>query len=946
MESYGTRQAGGVTARAMLSILCLAAIMAIGRATEANDHFACGPGNGDCFSANGTPGCEDGQCCRAVCACDPFCCSNNWDEFCAANGFNGNGCGALAICDLPPAACCVNGNCQTLDEEGCLEIGGIYQGVNTTCAQTVCGAPPANDDCEDAIELLCGDSVIVDNSGATSEGLEVDVSCRTGQPELLVGSVWYFIVGTGNTIQIDTCATTDVDVDSVVVVYSKGAPGTEPDCSIVGVEAACNDNAPCGSANQRLSRVCFDSIDGALYMIGVGSFSEADRGTIRVSVTCPCPVGACCLQDGECTVTDETNCSDVLGGQYQGDGTSCATADCPIVPDECAEAQLLLCGESVNVDQELATSNASDPSFSCRFPFPADGFNTVWFKFVATHSTAYLSTCASESTTDTLIAVYSGACGNLTEIACNDNADCGFTGLLSEVCASGLVVGQTYYVQVGVFSVSDAGLTTLTLSCPCPTGACCLNNGSCLTTNGTACDTLGGVFLGNGSSCTGLQCPNCVSATCPGGPNVIVENEPGCGLPTDSVNGGCNFAPFRIQDVQCGTVFCGSGAFNGSSRDTDWFRITINEPSRVTMSLTADSTFLFGMISDAMGNPTTSCANFAAVFPFERAECGIVSECLEPGTYWFFAAPEFSAGVVGCPTSYVASWSCQAEACAAVCPAPGSCFAPHGTGGCEDGACCEAVCAIDSFCCESAWDDICSNTAFCVCEGGAGELPANDACEDAIAVTIGAPPVTGNTECASFDNPPAITCGTGGGITAPGVWYTVIGDGTQLTATTCNTTTDYDSKINIYCGDCSGLTCIAGNDDATDPTCGVDDQLARVRWCSVSGTKYSILVQGAGGATGTFALRVNSSGTACKGGIVCETGCAQDCVTSATLLPPPDGVVDGADLAVLLGSWGACPGCCADSVTSATLLPPPDGVVNGADLAVLLGAWGAPGCTF
>jgi len=68
--------------------------------------------------------------------------------------------------------------------------------------------------------------------------------------------------------------------------------------------------------------------------------------------------------------------------------------------------------------------------------------------------------------------------------------------------------------------------------------------------------------------------------------------------------------------------------------------------------------------------------------------------------------------------------------------------------------------------------------------------------------------------------------------------------------------------------------------------------------------------------------------------------CPSDMVTSATLQPPPDGLVDGADLAYLIGEWGTNPGSPADIVTSATLQPPPDGVVNGADLAVLIGAWG------
>jgi hypothetical protein len=49
-----------------------------------------------------------------------------------------------------------------------------------------------------------------------------------------------------------------------------------------------------------------------------------------------------------------------------------------------------------------------------------------------------------------------------------------------------------------------------------------------------------------------------------------------------------------------------------------------------------------------------------------------------------------------------------------------------------------------------------------------------------------------------------------------------------------------------------------------------------------------------------------------------------------------DGNVDGLDLALLLGQWGACPTrpdtCPADLDDS--------GIVNGLDLAILLAAWG------
>ena len=67
--------------------------------------------------------------------------------------------------------------------------------------------------------------------------------------------------------------------------------------------------------------------------------------------------------------------------------------------------------------------------------------------------------------------------------------------------------------------------------------------------------------------------------------------------------------------------------------------------------------------------------------------------------------------------------------------------------------------------------------------------------------------------------------------------------------------------------------------------------------------------------------------------------CAGDIVNGETFTPPPDGSVNAADLAYLLGAWGSEPSC-ADFVTNSTFAPPPDGQVNAADLAFLLGAWG------
>ncbi len=67
--------------------------------------------------------------------------------------------------------------------------------------------------------------------------------------------------------------------------------------------------------------------------------------------------------------------------------------------------------------------------------------------------------------------------------------------------------------------------------------------------------------------------------------------------------------------------------------------------------------------------------------------------------------------------------------------------------------------------------------------------------------------------------------------------------------------------------------------------------------------------------------------------------CLGDFVGSKTFEPPPDGTINAADLAYLLGQWGSNPGSPADIVSNATFSPPPDGVVDGADLASLLAGW-------
>jgi hypothetical protein len=158
-----------------------------------------------------------------------------------------------------------------------------------------------------------------------------------------------------------------------------------------------------------------------------------------------------------------------------------------------------------------------------------------------------------------------------------------------------------------------------------------------------------------------------------------------------------------------------------------------------------------------------------------------------------------------------------------------------------------------------------------ICSGA----PENDLCEDAIPIDI--PSATmGTTAGADIDWPAAPDCGTI--ITSPGVWYSLVGDGTTLTATTCSEFTEYDTKLSVYCRECEDLLCVDGNDDDWD--C-IYDFRSTVTWCTQASAEYLILVHGFGGAEGEFELLVSSDGMACDDPVSClPTGAA--CFYDAT----------------------------------------------------------------
>jgi hypothetical protein len=119
---------------------------------------------------------------------------------------------------------------------------------------------------------------------------------------------------------------------------------------------------------------------------------------------------------------------------------------------------------------------------------------------------------------------------------------------------------------------------------------------------------------------------------------------------------------------------------------------------------------------------------------------------------------------------------------------------------------------------------------------------ANDNCSGATLLSCGGS-VTVNTTAANTDAAGSNFCGTT--ISTPGVWYTIAGNGQDMTVSTVGLTS-VDTKIMVFSGSCAGLTCVGGSDDFS----GLQSQ---VSWSSVSGTTYYVLAATFSG-TGSFPM--------------------------------------------------------------------------------------------
>ncbi len=230
------------------------------------------------------------------------------------------------------------------------------------------------------------------------------------------------------------------------------------------------------------------------------------------------------------------------------------------------------------------------------------------------------------------------------------------------------------------------------------------------------------------------------------------------------------------------------------------------------------------------------------------------------------------------------------------CGSGGSCFEAHGPG-CADESCCNAVCSFDPYCCDSGWDGVCVSEA-------------NGSCAPHVVAGPFIHPVTKHRYF----------------LLSPAVWPEAEKKAMQLGGhlVTIDSAAENEwVRLNLGNAAIGPVSFYAGADDQLYEGAffwQTGFEFPYAHWNSgepnnAGGNEDFLIVESTGGWN-DVPLPVSAHA-------VVEASCIGDL--------NGDGVVGGADLGDLLGSWGS---------RSAHADLTVDGIVDAADLSVLLGAWG------
>ncbi len=294
----------------------------------------CGGGDaGSCYSPNGTPGCEDAFCCETICVADPFCCNSQWDGICASAaavecaGCGENGSGSCFESNGTPACddedCCqlVCGQdpfcCDTSWDGICAdaalaECAGCGEADSGSCYDSN-GTPGCDD--FDCCELVCAQDLFC---------------CEVNWDGICADEAVEFCVGCGENSAGNCCESNGTpgcdDVDCCQIVCS-----ADPFCCNTSWDSICGDaaQADCGLCDS--GACCNDGVctvvSPIVCVINGGTYQGDGVGCDQIFCGIVILFGACCFDNGSCSVLTTTACASA-GGTFQGILTSCDEVDC------------------------------------------------------------------------------------------------------------------------------------------------------------------------------------------------------------------------------------------------------------------------------------------------------------------------------------------------------------------------------------------------------------------------------------------------------------------------------------------------------------------------------------------------------------------------------------------------------------------------------------------
>ena len=806
----------------------------------------------------------------------------------------------------------------------------------TACAATVLCACPvamAQDECASAPTLVTGVGSAFNTATATVTALPAVTDALCAGTYLGWGAtqkdVWFQWSPTANgTADFSTCLVGSYDTS--IVIYS----GTCATLTPVACNGDATDSTGCQAFSSLVSQLPVAA--GTTYYVRIGGYTgtaspEGATGTGAITVTFTAGVDGCIGATGACDVAHATpGCATA----------SCCAAVCGLSPDCCAivwdqgcvDIAIPACGyfvyactapaqpndcatspRLITADGSVAFSNVGANSDGPGYGDSCgsgnnESNNDVWYRLNAVANGDFsINTCGTVPF-DSKLAVYDLGTSPSTFnyntlpdvlVNCNDDGDatCLTTGGAAFASQLSVTVsaGRSYLVCLSTFTAGETGAGSIQFNVPEP----------CVLT-----------------------------------PATVAEAEP-CG---QDLNGGCNMTTPTFNPIALGAIVEGTFWSSETARDTDWYEFSIPSDRSVTVNLrSASLAQLFilgsGCPGATIGVGTGSCPT-------------VTTACLTPGTYYIAVLPSLFV-TNPCESGALNDYSLQLIGVIPTTPCP---------------------VLMDSTC-EQPGPDTTSSSASSVLSGNFGQ-----GCATACANGTGG---TGDVEWATVFSgatlPKEISCINMGVAalrslnSATGVcgYYASdlpIGGFVNLYrdinggAPTAPVAEGGDLELIVSRTVSIPGGVFFGNLEFDPPLCIENETNVVVvlkLYNLFTGTPAEAGVpSGAGYRTGIALTAVasalpsnvyNRSGACATTtfGIVNYTnatnrfqwpvelnGQAASC-GSASACPADqnnDGVVNGADLGLLLGAWGPCPNCRADINI--------DGVVNGADLGLLLGAWG------